>query len=102
MLEIIIDFDGSALRSLTQLLQNLRLKDVITVVSYLKGVLMLLQKCGELSTDTIGLLNGIICSVDCTEFGEFMRITYVNHERKTDIIEFMTHLDLEESEYRTL
>ena len=48
MLDIIMDVNGSALQSITQSLQKLRLKDVpgenvCTAVSYLKGALLLLH-----------------------------------------------------------
>jgi len=92
MLEIIMDVDDSALRSLTQFLQTLRMKDVAgenvrTVVSYLKRSLMILQNCGGLPTDIMGLLDEIMCSAECNELSEFMKIVYVNHKRKTDVIE---------------
>ena len=62
MLDIIMDVDDSALQSLTQSLQTLRLKDVpgenvCMAVSYLKVVLLLLQNYSGLPTDTMGLLN---------------------------------------------
>jgi len=75
---------------------------VSTVVSYLKVSLMLLQNYGELTTDTMGLLNDICVSQIVQIFGEFMRIVYVNHKGKTDIIECITCLDFAELEYRTL
>jgi len=48
MLDVVMDIDDSSLRSLTQGIQTLRLKDVPgeifgTVVLYLKGAIMLLQ-----------------------------------------------------------
>ena len=70
MLEIIMDVDDSALRTLTTSLQTLWLKDVsgesvCTVVSYLKEALMLLKNCSELTTDAMELLNDIMISADC-------------------------------------
>jgi hypothetical protein len=64
MMNIIMDIDDSALRSLTENLQVLRLKDfpgenVETTVSYLKGALMLLSNCGKMPNDIIGLLKDI-------------------------------------------
>ena len=61
MLDIIMDVDDSALCALTQR-KTLRLKDVpgenvCTAVRYLKGVLLLLQNCSGLLTDTMDLLN---------------------------------------------
>jgi len=56
-----MDADDSSLHSITQRLQTLRLKDVPdenvgTLVSYLKGALMLLQNCSDLPIDTVGLI----------------------------------------------
>ena len=93
MLDIIICFDNSALRALTQCMQTLRLKDfpgdnVCTSASYLKGALLLLQNCSNLPTETMGLLNDTIGSVDCDEFSGFTNYVCFNHERKTQV---MTH-----------
>lgn len=73
-----------------------------TVVSYLKGLLMLIQSSGCLPTDTMGLLSDIMCSDECNDLSEFMKIVYVSPKRKTDTIEPITYLDLAESEYCTL
>lgn len=58
-LESIMDVDNSALRSLTEPLQNLRTKNfaeknVDTEVSNLKGVLLLLKKCSAIPTNVMG------------------------------------------------
>ena len=68
-LDIVMDVDDTALRLLTESLQHLRMKDVPgkkvgTVVSYLKGDLLLLQNCSAISTDTMGLLNDVMSSAD--------------------------------------
>ena len=57
MLDIVMEVEDSALCSLVQSLQTLRMKDiegenVRTAVSYLKGALLLLKNCAELPTDT--------------------------------------------------
>ena len=72
-----------------------------TVVSYLKGALILLQKYGGLPTHTMGLINDIVCLAECSGFSDFMKIIYFNHKRKTDEIEYTTYIGLTESEYRT-
>jgi len=77
-------------------------ENVGTVVSYLKGALMLFQNCRGLPTDIMGLLNNIMCSAECNNFSEFMKIVYVNHKQKMDAIESTTYFDLAELEYRTL
>ena len=64
MLDIVMNVDDAALWSLTGGLQNLRMKDVPgenvgTVVSYLKGALLLLQNCAAIPTDAMGLLNDV-------------------------------------------
>ena len=58
MLDIVMDVDASALRSLTEALQNLRMKDVPGE----KGALLLLQNCSAIPTDTMGLLNDVMVS----------------------------------------
>ena len=70
-------------------LQTLRTKDipgenVSTVVSYLKGALMILNNCDKLRTDTIGLLEDTICLAECNESIEFMSIVYIKHKIKND------------------
>ena len=57
-----MDVDDSAIRALIQNLQVLRMKEapeenVGTVVSFLKGVLVLIQNCATLLTGTIALMN---------------------------------------------
>ena len=57
-----MDVDDSAIYALIQNLQVLRMKDapkenVGTVVSFLKGALMLIQNCAMLLTDNIALMN---------------------------------------------
>ena len=107
MLDIIMNVDDSSLHLLTQSIQTLCLKDipgenVCTTVSYLKGVLMLLQNCLGLLTDMIGLLNNIMGSADCEEFSGFMNLVYFYHKRRTRVIEYAEYLRLAEAEYRTL
>ena len=104
-----MDVDTATLRSLTQSLQTLRMKDipgedVSTAASYLKGALLLLQNCcTALPTDMISLLNDIMCPVDNDEFTNYMKLIYYNHKRKLPKnINFMEYLRLAESEYRTL
>ena len=87
MLDIVIDVDDSALRSPTQNLQTLRMKEIseenmITVISYLKGTLMLLDNCDKLPTDIIGLIKDIMCSVEYNKFTGFMRNVYCEHKNK--------------------
>jgi len=75
-LDIFIDIDDSALRSLTQNLQNLRMKDLLgenvgTIVSYLEGALLLLENFNRLSTDTVRLLNDTFYLTECDKFTNF-------------------------------
>ena len=79
MLDIIMDIDNSVLRALNQILQTLRLKDIPgenihTTVRHFKGVLMLLQNCSGLPTDTMGLLSNIVVLVDCKESSGFTNL----------------------------
>ena len=62
ILDINMDVDNCAVRALTQNVQVLPMKGVPgetveTVVSFLKGALMLIRNCATLPTDTIGLIN---------------------------------------------
>jgi len=93
---------------MTQSLQILCLKDmpggnVATVVSYLKGALVLLQNCGAIPTDTMGLLNDIMTLADCDNFTEYMKhIYFASKHNKTSLTSFTSYLNTVESEYRTL
>ena len=77
-------------------------KHVYTAVSYLKGALILLQNCSDLSIDIMGLLNNIMVSADCKEFSGFMNLVYFDHQRRMRMIGHQEYLMLAESEYRTL
>ena len=84
ILDIIIDLNDSAFRALIKNLQNLWMKDVTgenleTVVSYLKGALMLLSSCGKVPTDMLGILPDIFCLAECDKFTSFMSIVYFEH-----------------------
>ena len=65
-----MNVNNSALHSLTENLQVLQMKEipgdnVETIMSYLKGSLLMLTKCDKFPTDMIGLLKDIFCSVEC-------------------------------------
>ena len=65
MLDIVLDVDDNTLYLLTHSLQNLRVKDVqgknmFSVLSYLKEIMVLLHKCTKFLTDLMCLLNNII------------------------------------------
>ena len=99
MLDIVTKNDDAALQSLVQSIQSLRMKDIAgenigTVVSYLKGVVMLLQNCTVLPTDLAGLLNNIMLSSENTDFTSFMKLVYFDHKRKTRVIGFTKYLNL--------
>ena len=74
-----------------------------TIVSYLKGALMLLGNCGKLLTDSImGLLKDKCCSTEYKKFTESMTSVYFEHKRTTNVIDYMTYRTLSKGEYRTL
>ena len=107
MLDIVMNVDDAALRSLTEGLQSLRMKDVPgenvgTVVSYLKGALLLLQNCSAIPTDAMGLLNDVMSSADCSEFTNYMQSIYFASKRTGTVGDYMEYLDVAEAEYRTL
>ena len=47
--------------------------NVVTAVSYFKGVLMLLYNYDAILTDTMGLSNDIITLADCNNFTEYIK-----------------------------
>ena len=107
MFDVVMDVDDAALRALTEGIQKIRMKDIPgenidTLVSYLKGSLLLLKNCGELPTDIIGLLNDIMCSAECNDFKEYMKAIYFDHKRRIKVVDPLEYLKLAESEYRTL
>ena len=107
MLDIVMNVNDAALRSLTEGLQSMCMKDVPgenvgTVVSYLKGALLLLQNCGAIPTNTMGLLNDLMPSADCLEFTEYMKSIYFASKRINTIRDYMAYLNCAEGKYRTL
>ena len=77
-------------------------ENVVTVVSYLKGALLFLKNCGDLPTDTHGLLNDIMCSASNDDFVGYMKSIYYEQKRSRKRFDFVTYLKIAESEYRTL
>ena len=107
ILDIVTNADDAALRSLVQSIQTIRMKDIVgehvgTVVSYLKGVVMLLQNCTMLLMDLINLLNDLMISAENTDFTSFMKSVYFDHKRKMKVIDSIEYLNLDEVEYHTL
>ena len=108
MIGIVLDVKARALRSMTQSLEILRLKDApkkkgLTAVSYLKEALVLLQNCDAIPTNTMELINDIMTSADCDEFTEYMKSIYFASKRKKILLaSFTCYLNTAESEYRTL
>lgn len=108
ILDIVMDVDDSVLRSLTEALQNLRIKDVPgdnvgTVASYLKGVLLLLHNSSTIPTDVMGLLNDVMISADCDEFTAYMKsIHFASKRDSTTIGVHMEYFNTAEGKYPTL
>jgi len=107
MLDIIMDVDDSALRVLTENFQRLWMKDVAgenveTVVSYLKGALMLLSNCKKIPTDVLGILKDIFFLAECDEFTALMSSVYFENISITNVIDYFEYLTLVEAEYRTI
>ena len=80
-LYLVMDVDDLALRSLTHNLQTLRIKDVLgenvrMIISYLKGVLLLLGNCQRMSTGVKGLLNNTFYSPVSDYFTDYMSAIY--------------------------
>jgi len=107
MFDVVMDVDDSNFRALTEGIQRIRIKEipgknVDTLVLYLKGSLLLLKNCTELPINIIGLINDIMCSVEYTEFKEYMKAIYFNHKCRIKVVDPLEYLKLAESEYRTL
>ena len=107
MLEIIIDVDNGALRVLTENLQTFWMKDVSgeivkTVVSYLKGALILLLNYGKVPMCGLGILRNIFYSVEYDGITIFMGSTHFEHKHQTNMTNFREYLTLTKSEYRML
>ena len=90
MLDIVMNDNDAALPSLMEGLQNLRMKDVPgenigTVVSYLKGTLLLLQNCAAILTDVMGILNNMMSSADCKYFTDYMKLIYFALKRTNTV-----------------
>lgn len=56
-------------------------ENVGTVVSYLKGALLLLKNYGTIHTDIVGLLNDVVVLVDCKEFTSYIKSIYFASKR---------------------
>ena len=102
-----MDVDDAALKSLTEALQHLRMKDVArenveTVVSYLKDALLLLKNGLLIPIDVMELLNNIPVLDNCEEFVKYMKYIYFDSKRNSSDDEYMEYLDIAEAEYRTL
>ena len=107
MLDIVMDVKDSTLPSLVQRLQSLWMKDIEgenvgTVVSYLKGALILLKNCTELPMDTHGILSDRMCSATNEDFCRYMSSIYYEQKRSRAAFVFVVYLKIAESEYRTI
>ena len=67
-------------------------ENVGTVVSYLKGALLLLQNCGAIPTDVIGFLNDVMVSADYDEFTSYMKLIYFASKRSSAMTGYMEYL----------
>ena len=103
MIIIVMDVDDSVLRLLMENLQTLWMKDVPrenvgTVVSYLKGALLLLYCFSTIPTDAMGLLNDVIVLADYTSFTEYMKSIYFTPKRNSTVFGYMEYFDTSEAE----
>lgn len=77
-------------------------ENVETVVSYLKGVLLLLNNCFTIPTDVMELLNDVMVSADCAEFVNYMKSIYFVAKNNSLDNGYMECLDIAEAEYRIM
>ena len=107
MLEVVMDVEDSSLRSMTDRIKTVRMKDIPgenigTIASYLKGVILLLDNCNSLPTDVLGLLNDVMTSAESKVFCEYMQSIYFAHKRKIKEITPREYVEFAEKEYRSL
>ena len=107
MLEFVMDVEDSALYLLVQSVQVLWMKNVsgenvLTVVSYLKGTVLLLQNCTDLPIDLIGILHDILTSARNEDVTALIKAMHFNHKMKTKVVNYTTFLNHANSEYRSL
>ena len=106
-LEVTMAVKESSLRSMTEQIKNVRMKDISgehvgTIVIYLKGVILLLDNCNSLPTDVLGLLNDFMISADSQVFLEYMQSIYFSHKQKIKVITPREYVEFAEKEYITL
>jgi len=107
MLDVVIDVEGSPLRSMTDRIKKVQVKDipgenVDTIIIYLKGVVMLLDNRNILPTDVMGMLNDVMSSADSKVFSEYMQSIYFAHKRKIKTVTPREYIEFAEKEHRTL
>lgn len=68
----------------------------------MKGVLLLLQDCLAIPTDTMGLLNDVMVLADCDEFTDYMKSIDFASKRNYTVGGYMEYLDTAEAKYPTL
>ena len=77
MLNVAMDVEDSSLRSITDGIKTVRMKDIPgenigIIASSLKGVILLLDNYNSLPTDVLRLLNELMTSVDSKVVLEYM------------------------------
>ena len=77
-------------------------KNVGTVVSYLKGTLLLLANYGKLPTDAMTIICDTFCLAECDKLTGFITAVYFEHKRKTNVIDYTEYLTLAKAKYRML
>lgn len=77
MFDVVMDIEDSSLWSMTDRIKTVRMKEIPgenigTIVSYLKGVILILDNCNSLPTDVLGLIKNVMSSTDSKVFCEYM------------------------------
>jgi len=107
MLEVVMDVEDGSLRSMTEMIKTVRMKDIPgenmgVIASYLKAVIFLLDNCNSLPTDVLELLNDVMTSDDSKVFSEYMQSIYFAHTRTIKEVSPRDYVEYAEKEYRTL
>ena len=85
ILNVVMTVEGLALRLIDKSIQRLRMKDITgenvgTLVSYLKGVLLLIENCANMPIYMLGLLNDIMMLATNIKYCIYMMSMYYEYQ----------------------
>ena len=83
-------------------LKDIPMENIGTATTYLKGILILIQNCSQIPSDTTGLLSNIMHLTNYDEIFGLINLVYYNNKLGSNKIDYLEYLRLAESEYRFL